>query len=118
MEDKVIVNFITIKEVLEQERRRLIDLKDIDKQWWNSSGSNWARKQFGMTLTELTGEIWPNGTPYDEGRCKICGTNPKINEIFCKMKFSFCHEYTCGMCICRNCIKTLHAEIKKVSDKE
>jgi len=105
--------FITdINQYFEGERQRLLGLKASDPDWWASQNSEWARKQFGETLTEKDGRIHPNGESVAELACAVCGeiTADKVLS----MKFSFCEEYSCGLNMCLGCLKKLTSELEAV----
>ena len=106
--------FITTgKEMIENKRKRLLELKNSDSEWWNSLWSDGARKQFGDNLIEKDGTIYPSGNLFDEHKCNVCGRIPPFDEKVIVMEFSFCEEYGCGMVICKECIKKFYKEINK-----
>lgn len=46
----------------------------------------------------------------DDCECNICGWEEKEKAI--QLDFSFCDEYTCGMCICKKCLHALMEKLK------
>jgi len=99
IDEKIDELFITTpREVIEKERRRLIKLKNAGDPWWETPGrSNWARRAFGETLTEVPAEELFPWWYEPEVSCQICGQRLGIDEPMVSMKFSFCGEYGCGL---------------------
>jgi hypothetical protein len=100
------------KKLLEGERARIKALVKSDPSWWNDPGrSRWAREQFGPTLTEKVGDVHPNGEPFIDHQCNVCGKVPPLNEKIIQLAFSFCEEYDCHMNICFNCIVKMELKL-------
>ena len=100
-------------DIIERERKRLIRLKKRDNDWWdNPHRSDWAKAQFGPTLTEHDGTTHMNGDKVDDYGCNICGELPDLKEKILVLDFSFCDEYGCGMTVCSKCVEEMKAKLK------
>ena len=101
------IEVTTGRQLVEEERERLLKIEEEKR-------PDWARKQFGETLTEKDGLTYPSGNPFDEYQCNVCGKLPGVDEKIIKLAFSFCDEYPCGINICRQCLIELTNRIGKV----
>jgi hypothetical protein len=116
MERDVEIEVTTGFEIVEAERKRLINIpKEEDFIKWLGDRTyplENMKKRFGETLVEKDGFIYANGQEFDDHRCYICNKKPKRNEKFIKMYFSFCDEYGCGMNICKKCLIELNNKLE------
>lgn len=117
------VKVLTVREMIEGERQRLI--KGIDSEWWKSPHrSDWARNQFGQNLTEKTAEEIYEGLKetYRVDKyammaseyivCRNCGKLLGLDEKFLYLEFSFCDEYACSMTLCKKCLRDFTKKVK------
>jgi len=92
------VSCTTVKELIEKERKRLIETIKNNPEWWNSKDrSNWVRKQYGETLTEKDGRIDHFGRPVKH-RCDVCGKEFEFEEKFIEIEtpddyFQACRDH-------------------------
>jgi len=107
---------ITPREV-EIERKRLLDVvpnkKDF-REWLEGRKYplRWMKKQFGETLIEKDGLTHASGDRFNDCDCNICGHKTDPDEKIAHLIFSFCNEYSCGMHICKKCLKELSNKLK------
>jgi hypothetical protein len=101
------IAIISGRELIKRERKRLTQLILSNKEWWDGQNSNWAREQFGNTLTEKDGSIYSGEEPFNEHMCQVCGNIPDLDVKVLQLVFSFCDEYGCSMNICRKCCDDL-----------
>ena len=106
------IQVIAAKDLVENERKRLLALKESKSEWWeNKNKSDWARGQFGENLIEKDGFTHRSGRAFDDHMCQICGEFPDREEKFIQLIFSFCDEYGCDMNICRKCLGVLQEKL-------
>ncbi len=112
---------ITARGLVEEERQRLLDVpnKPDFKSWLGDRSFPllWMKEQFGETLKEKDGLIYPNGSRFNEADCDVCGKEVEPDEKVIHLKFnsSFCDGYDFDLKICRGCLVRLN---KLTKDKK
>ena len=108
MSERVSIKVTSARELVEAERKRLLDApnKPDFKEWLGNRTYplDWMKKQFGETLTEKDGLTYPNGERFNEADCSICGREVDPDEKVIQIK----NEEDSIVCnICKYCLKTL-----------
>ena len=110
------IKITTGRELVEKERTRLLNSPNTPdfKSWLKDREYplDWMKLQFGETLTELDGFKRNLEFKFKEHKCNMCGECPSDDEKYINMSFSFCDEYSCGMNLCKKCVKELNKMLK------
>ena len=114
-------NIITARELVEKERKRLLDLPN-EPGFTNWLGDreyplDWMKNLFGDTLKEKDGFTHASGSRFNGADCNVCGKKVEPDEKITNLEFSFCDEYECGINICSHCLKRLSKNLRESNIK-
>lgn len=105
-------------EAAEAERTRLKRLRDKQPDWWASkSRSGWARRDFGETLVEETGEAWFElYVGLGSFKCSMCGSPFKFHEKFLHLEAQDeeLENHFEEMKICKGCTYELETAVREL----
>ncbi|DBA34834.1 MAG: hypothetical protein HXS54_06115 [Theionarchaea archaeon] len=91
------ISFSTPRDEIEKGRVRLLNKKESNAEWWeNERRSEWARRYYGPTLTEVNAEEF-HATIFNNIICQLCGEKIGIDEQYLILTFTFHDEYTCDI---------------------